>query len=640
LDANKILGSMSAITGIYHLDGKHIDSSLVSRMTDALAHRGPDGCDTRQTGPAGLGHCMLWTTPESLHEHLPLTSEDGKLTITADARIDNRDELIADLSLSQQEAIITDSSLILYAYQRWGESCVDHLLGDFAFAIWDQDKQHLFCARDHMGVKPFYYYRSGEIFAFASEIKALFCVPGIPREINEKGLAFRLAGVDEDLGITCYLGIHRLPPAHTMIASQSGTRMHRYWSLNPDREIHFETDEEYEAAFRTIFTEAVRCRMRCAFPVGSTLSGGLDSSSVVVIARHLLLKGETPHRQLHTFSAVFDEVPECDERAWMQYVIAGGDLIPHFIYPEQISPLHDIEHRIFQCEEPILYPTSHTYSAIYQTARESGVRVVLNGEYGDGVVSYGRGSLLEFFLSGKFFRTTREIMSLSKNFGIKKRTIIWYNILLPLVPHIFRNPLDSTPPKWIQNDFAKRTGLAEYSINFRKKELQQKTSREHHFLDLSSHPFSLGLEAINKNAEDHAVEPCFPFLDRRVVEFCLALPPEQRIRHGYMRAIERESFKDYLPSEIRHRASKAVADPYIRYSLVKYEKIKLKDLFCNHPDLLTPYINLDVIHEEYRKLMTGSSVNIYALWNTILLTFWLQEENLIKLNNKNEKKTF
>ena len=630
---------MSAITGIYHLDGQHIDSSLLNQMANALAHRGPDGSDTWQAGPVGLGHCMLWTTPESLHEHLPLTGDDGILTITADARIDNRDELISDLHLGQQGGIIPDSSLILYAYQRWGESCVDHLLGDFAFAIWDAHQQHLFCARDHMGVKPFYYFHSDELFAFASEIKALFCVPGIPREVNEKSLAFRLAGIDYDPAVTSYLHIHRLPAANTLTVSPSGTRINRYWSLDPHREIHFDTDEEYKNAFRTLFTEAVRCRMRSAFPIGSTLSGGLDSSSVVVIARHLLHQGDTPLRPLHTFSAVFDEVPECDERTWIQYVLAGGDLTPHFIYPERISPLNDIHHRISQNEDPSLFPTSYTYETMYQTAKDSGVRVVLSGEWGDGIVSYGRGALLECVVAGKLLRSIREIISLSLHFRTKKRTIIWNDLLLPLIPDMLRQRSDHTP-KWIQDDFAQRAGLEEYFVHLRKTELKHKTSRECHFFDLSSYPISLTLEEVNKNAAAHSIEICYPFLDRRVIEFCLALPPEQRIRDGYTRAIERESLAEYLPPEIRQRTSKAIADPYIRYSLVKFEGKNLNDILFCHPDVLRSYIDLDFMQEEYRKLMAGTAVNLIPLWRTVVLAFWLREENLIPLNDTNDKITF
>ena len=601
-------------------------------MADALAHRGPDGINIWQAGPVGLGHCMLQTTPESLDEHLPLTSNDGMLTITADARIDNRDELISELGLSQQEGIIPDSSLILFAYQRWGESCVDHLLGDFAFVIWDAQKHHLFCSRDHMGVKPFYYFSTNEFFAFGSEIKAIFSVPGIPREVNEKALAFRLVGIDGEPGVTSYLHIHRLPAAHTMKISSSGTRIQHYWVPDPNREIHFETDEEYENAFRTIFTEAVRCRMRSAFPVGSELSGGLDSSSVVCVARHLLRQENSDHQPhpLHTFSAVFDEVPECDERTWIQCVLAGGDLTPHFVYPEQISPLYDIKRRISRYEEPSFSPTSYTYSIIFQTARDTGIRVVLSGEWGDVVVSYGVGSLLEFVGAGKLFRTIQEIISISKKFNEKKREIIWNNILVPILPHAIRQRFYRTLPpfQWIRDDFAIRTGLAEYLSHLQKTALKPKTSREHHLFDLTSTSISLGMETMDKNTATYAIESRFPFLDRRVVEFCLALPPEQRIRQGYTRAIEREALGEYLPQEIRQRTSKALANPYIQQGLVKFERKNLHDILWCQSDMLRSFIDLHYIHNVYGKLMAGTPVNLMPLWHTVLLALWLREENL------------
>ncbi len=171
---------MSGIAGIYYLDEKPVEWETLSRMVDRLVHRGPDGADVWCSESIGLGHRMLSTTPESLLEKLPLVSRSGDLAITADARIDNRDELIGLLRLKDYPAEkITDSQLILTAYEKWGESCSQYLLGDFAFAIWDRRKQTLFCGRDHFGVKPFYYYYcSGQIFVFASEIKALFCLNG------------------------------------------------------------------------------------------------------------------------------------------------------------------------------------------------------------------------------------------------------------------------------------------------------------------------------------------------------------------------------------------------------------------------------------------------------------------------------
>src|SRR4028118_115937 len=182
---------MSAIVGLYNLDGRSIERSAVEQMVAALAHRGPDGAGVWSEGAVGLGHCMLWTTPESLHEKLPLVDKSRDLTITADARIDNREELMEQLGITAEaHGEVSDSQLVLAAYGKWGEDCPQHLLGDFAFVIWDGAKQQLFCARDHFGVKPFYYhYAADKRFAFATEIKALLGLPEVPRQLNEVRVA-------------------------------------------------------------------------------------------------------------------------------------------------------------------------------------------------------------------------------------------------------------------------------------------------------------------------------------------------------------------------------------------------------------------------------------------------------------------
>ncbi|HEY9875190.1 MAG TPA: lasso peptide isopeptide bond-forming cyclase, partial [Candidatus Obscuribacterales bacterium] len=303
---------MSAIAGIYYLDNRTVDPADLKRMVDILAHRGSDGCNIWSEGSIGFGHRMLWTTPESLLETLPLVNDTGEIVITADARIDNRDELIAVLKISDRPVEkITDSQLILSAYEQWGENCPEQLVGDFAFAIWDRRKQVLFCARDHFGVKPFYYYSSGQSFIFATEIKALLCLPDVPRRLNEVKVADYLASPTDDTAITFYKEIFRLPPAHRLTVSHEGITLQSYWSLDPSRELRLGSDEEYASAFRKLFTEAVRCRLRSAFPVGSMLSGGLDSSSITCVARQLLAGDK--NSQLHTFSAIFDKMTQCDE---------------------------------------------------------------------------------------------------------------------------------------------------------------------------------------------------------------------------------------------------------------------------------------------------------------------------------------
>ena len=177
---------MSGIVGLVTRGGEPVKRLELEGMLTSLAHRGPDGTGVWCEGPAGLGHLMLWTTPESLLERLPLVSPGGHLVLTADARIDNRADLIRTLALGGRPAeALTDSHLILAAYEKWGERCPEHLLGDFAFALWDARQHRLFCARDHMGVKPLYYYKSPRLFACASELKALFYLPEVPRRVND-----------------------------------------------------------------------------------------------------------------------------------------------------------------------------------------------------------------------------------------------------------------------------------------------------------------------------------------------------------------------------------------------------------------------------------------------------------------------
>lgn len=281
---------MSGIMGIYYLGDRPVDREDLGMMVETLAHRGPDGADIWIDNSVGFGHRMLWTTPESLLEKLPLANSTGDLIITSDARIDNRDELISKLQLNNcASEKITDSQLILAAYEKWGEQSPEHLLGDFAFAIWDKRQQSVFCARDHLGVKPFYYYyQAGKAFIFASEIKALLCLQQVPRQLNEVRIADYLTLTMEDRAITSYQDILRLPPAHSMVVSQSGMEIKSYWELDPHREIKMDSNEAYAEKFREIFTEAVRCRLRSAFPIASQLSGGLDSSAVTCVARDLL----------------------------------------------------------------------------------------------------------------------------------------------------------------------------------------------------------------------------------------------------------------------------------------------------------------------------------------------------------------
>ncbi len=305
---------MSGIIGLYHLDGRPAEERILQRMAQAIAHRGPDGIRFWSDGPVGLGHLMLQTTPESARERQPLTNPEATLCLTVDGRIDNRRELRQALdSNGFPPRDDTDAELLLRAYECWGESCPNRLLGDFAFAIWDARKKQLFCARDYVGVKPFYYHRSATLFAFGSEIRAVLALETVPRRLNESRVVdFLVEQLDrEDEESTFYQDVQRLPAGHSLTVSPGKFLLRDYWELKAPPVLKLGSLQEYGEAFREVFVEAVRCRLRSTYPVASTLSGGIDSSSVVCTVRELL--ASELQEPLHTISLVDADEAKCGE---------------------------------------------------------------------------------------------------------------------------------------------------------------------------------------------------------------------------------------------------------------------------------------------------------------------------------------
>ena len=635
---------MSAIVGLYRRNGQPADRADLERMTETLAHRGPDAAGLWNSGPVGMGHRMLWTTPESLHERLPLANRSGDVVITADARIDNRDELIAALGLSEwPHGEITDSGLILCAYEQWGEASPKRLLGDFAFAIWDGRSQTLFCTRDHFGVKPFYYHQSAQVFVFASEIKGLLCIREVPRQLNQVRVADHLAGIFEDQASTFYRDVLRLPAGHSMTVCRGEARVESYWSLDPSREIRLRSDDEYADAFRERFTEAVRCRLRSAFPVGGLLSGGLDSSSIVGTARRVL--GEGRARRLHTFSAIFPGLPETDlrkidERPFMEAVLAMGGLTPHYVHADRLSPLTDLDRVLRHEDEAFLAPNLYMHWALYGAAHQQGVRALLDGIDGDTTVSHGLEYLSELARAGKVRKLGREVMALSRRHNSSPRRILWQFGLRPLVPesmrHVWRTVRRRTQHPWTVNAainpvFAGRVGLAERAHALRGNgHASARTAREGHWRGLTSPLFPYALEIADKAAAAFSLEPRYPFFDRRLMEFCLALPPEQKLNQGWTRVVMRRAMANILPDEVRWRVGKANLSPNFTRRLLDYDRALLDDVIMNDPKVIEDYVDVSALRDVYHRyasqpMSEGDGLTVYG---AVTLALWLRRTGL------------
>lgn len=636
---------MSAIVGIYYSDNKSVERENLGRMVDILAHRGSDKVGIWSEGSVGLGHRLLWTTPESLLEHFPLVNQTSDIVLTADARIDNRDELIKALDFSNRPPEkITDSQLILSAYEKWGEDCPEHLLGDFAFAIWDGPKQTLFCARDHFGVKPFYYFNSGREFIFATEIKALFCLPEVPRRLNEVRIAEHLASLDSDPASTFYQDILRLPPAHTLSVNQTEIRLQCYWSVDPSHELQLNSNEEYANQFRHIFTEAVRCRLRSAFPVGSMLSGGLDSSSITCVARQLLTaEGDN---KLHTFSARFDKVTQSDERSFQDAVLAQNNFQPHYLYGDERGPLTDLDRVLWHLDEALDSGNLYLNWGLYGFAKEHGVRVILDGFDGDTTVSHGNEYLRELAYKGKWLTLAIETRAYGRRFNLPWKKVLWnwiwrYGItptivqfLKPLKPiyrilhppqHINSKPMWSAP---LNSDFVQRIGLAERCMANTIDPPQ--TEKENHYRLLTRNVMSQILEVLDRTAGAFSTELRFPFFDKRLVEFCLSLPSNQKLHQGWGRVVMRRAMTDILPKEVQWRVTKSNLHPSFEHGLLAFEREHLEEVILKDPGAIEEYLDIATLRQAYHRFVSREATEeeVNLLWRTVSLALWLRRMGL------------
>ena len=646
---------MSAIMGIYYPDGKAIALEHLEDMMEILVHRGSDNANIWHESSVGFGHRMLWTTPESLVEKLPFTSHNKDLVITAEARIDNRDELNCWLEIEESErSRITDSQSILMAYEKWGDACVEKLLGDFAFAIWDKPQQRLFCARDHFGVKPFYYYHSQQAFVFASEIKALFCVPEVPRKLNEVRVGDFLSSALYDKQITFYQDILRLPPAHTMKVSSAGIKIESYWSLNPKYELKLGSDEEYAAKFREIFAEAVRCRLRSAYPVGSMLSGGLDSSSITCMARKIL--SENDRSDLHTFSGIFDKVPKSDERFFMDAVTRTGKIEPHYIHADEVSPLVDIEKILWHQDEPFFAPNLYLNWKAYQQANPLGVRVVLDGFDGDNIVSHGFGYLRELGRAGRWLKLFSELKKVNQNFrgytqnfeksywikflsyleeyGIKPfvhkfkiTRFIWYrykNLSRKIKAKAEGNTVKASWTSCINKKFIDRIGLKQRRRALLKQRYgNSDTQRQEHYHAVNNGVLPTTLEVLDRTANASGIELRYPFWDKRLVEFCLSLPSEQKMNLGWTRMILRRSMEGILPKEIQWRGGKGNLGHSLRYGLQTFEKDNVKQML--ELQNIENYLDLSYLNLICDRLISeDENDDIASIWKATNMSLWLK----------------
>ena len=606
---------MSGIAGIFNLDSSPVASSDLRHIVSLLQRRGPDGSNVWHEGPVGLGQTMLATTPEASHEHLPHVSAEDCSVIVADGRLDNRDELISILGFQDREQdTLGDGELILEAYRKWGETCPEKLLGDFAFVIWNPRQQKLFCARDHFGIRPFYYYHDpGRIFVFASEPRAILVLEQVPYRINEARIAdflvTQLEGIDKISSF--FEDVYRLPPAHSLSITPAAMQHKKYWTLEPGPELQLSSDKAYAEAFLEVFTKAVNCRLRGNGLVGSMLSGGMDSGSIVAVASRLLTeRGQGP---LPTFSAVAPDSESCVETQTIQAALGMQGLDPHLVNLANLDEqLPELEESTWSVDEPF---DSHMtlIRALYLTARKSRVKVVLDGIDGDTILSAGS-YIVRLLRHGKWLTAFREALGHERFWGGTHPAgrELFRGACLAFVPNPvlrFRRSLFSRSRQKrelekniresiISRDFAERIHLGE-----RLQALQMLRQPGRNLMPGQesaasiTHPYlTVGVERYNRVASALAIEPRHPFLDRRVVAFCISLPSGQKMKQGWPKAILRHVMADRLPERMRWRMGKEHLGWAYTLKLMETMQEYLRFAIIENMNILMPFLDEDAVN--------------------------------------------
>ncbi len=535
------------------LDGSKPDRAALEAMTRAVAHRGPDGEGVEVVGPVGFGHRRLAIIDLSDAGRQPMSAEDGRLRIVFNGEIYNYVELRDELTgLGERFRTATDTEVILAAYRRWGTRCVDRFNGMWAFAIHDTVAHTVFCSRDRFGVKPFYYaqvsYRGGEAFAFGSEIRQL--LPLLPAIRAERAVVrdFLFAGIDEPIVESYFEGVRKLPGSHSLtIDLRSGSvSLQREYEIAPHPELADIDDDRAVELYRKRLQDSVRLRLRSDVPVGTCLSGGLDSSSVAALAARPYL--DASGKAFRAITAVSEE-PGNDETPFANAVAGAWGLDWITVRPQYRDFAATINEVVRTQEEPFGGPSICMQWFVMRAARQHGIPVMLDGQGGDetllGYRRYFAPYLLDQLRLGGPMAMVREILACRREDAQLSTRALLTNLALQGLPLLNYAKL-RVRARWMRQTPEIPQQLREEAVAARNLGMLQRLDIEHVNL-----PALLRFE--DKNSMHFGVETRLPFLDWRAVETALSLPPRCKFRHGWTKWVLRRAMNDLLPAEVTWR---------------------------------------------------------------------------------------
>ena len=554
---------MSGIVGVAQFDGSTLDPALLKQLTDSLAFRGPDARHTWIQNGVGFGHTLFGTTDESARDCQPLTL-DGHTWIVADARIDAREDLFAGLEKAGEPDLSrsnwTDAELILRAYRVWRRDCVERLLGDFAFGIWDDKRQQLFCARDHMGVKPFYYAQIGPSIIFSNTLDCIRRHPLVSGKLNDLAVAdFLLFGFNQDTRTTFFADIGRIPPAHCVTWSRHGFSIRRYWSMPIDEPILYKRADDYTAHFHDLLRKSVSDRLRTK-RVSVFMSGGIDSPTLAATAAELM-RERYANFEVRALTNVDSFAP--DEGRY------AGIVARHLGIPIECRDRSNVavnwEHISFSLPEPSPDACLIASERLFWMQTSSCSRVFFYGEGPDNALlpewrpyvthlaRNGRGRLLARNIFLTLLAETRPPF-----WGTISR---WVNIARHL-----SDDREPRYPTWLNSQFEARLQLPERWNAFHSPQKPLHPIRPKAYASLQIPLWQFLFERFDPSVTRASFEVRHPFVDIRLLRFLLAVPPLPWCRSKYLL---RRAMHGRLPAKILGRRKATISTNTMRHFLTE-----------------------------------------------------------------------
>lgn len=603
-----------------------LDAEVLDRMRDRLAHRGPDGAHSWLTrtprAVVGLGHRRLSIIDLSRAADQPMFDDSGSLALVYNGEIYNYVELREELAAAGRVfSTQSDTEVLLAAYERWGTDCLRRLNGMFAFALWDSRSGELFVARDRFGEKPLFCTRLPDGgCAFASEMKALFAHPQVRTSPRESAVRSYIEGrFYDDAEETMFEGVVRVLPAHAMVVDDVGSirRRWRYWTPDyTDIQQGYREDEAVER-FGALLERSVRTRLRSDVPVGTSLSGGLDSSTIVCMLAEARMR--TPTLTQNTFSGRFDELdPTLSEGPFIDLVVEQTGVHAQSVTPTALGLIEESERLHWHQEEPFLSASIYLQWCVMRLAREHQTTVLLDGQGAD-----------ELLAGYQYYFPTYQLDLLDRGrAGRLLGDTLRFRSRLRRASHGYSNSLRrfdhdvALGPRALAAAWRNRGNIAHgnYDEGVPPAVPGMRLRRQlAEALQYNSLPMLL--RYADRNAMAFSRETRFPFLDHELVDWCVSLPDRAFVRDGWQKYILRKGAGSMLPSEIRWRADKvgyaAPLDLWLRDSLRDWGHDRL---FRGAIVDLEGYDrrNLDDL---WRRHQAGEN-HSWALWRWISLNEW------------------